>query len=227
MFTVNHQKHQKHQKHQENDIKIENELEHMYYMQDTLDSIKNLDIKNFNYIVFEEDLDNMYKTEFLRFFTDNIVPLLSNFHYLSIDTLDLEDEPYRVKLVFTKNIIRFIMNTLPYIYIKELLEDKDISGLHDALDVFDTNTQQKIINQISHAQKQYQSFSSMMEEIEDTITNEKKKNKFNEMLSLLDISMSNKSKLLDYYKSIIQNTGEDSLKPLVKLYLTNDLENVI
>lgn len=202
--------------------------EEMYYMQDTLDTILKLDIKNFNYITFEEDLNNMYKTEFLRFFDDKILPLLDDLDiYLSIDTQLLIEEPYRIKLIFTKNIIRFIMNTLPYIYVKEMLEEYETSGLHDALDVFKEGPVQKIINQISHSQSQYESFSGMMEEIEDTITNEKKKNKFNEMLSLLDISMTNKSKLLEYYKSIISNSGEDGLKTLIKKYLTNDIDNIL
>jgi len=207
--------------------KIELE-EEFYYMQNTIDDIKNVNIKDFNYIIFEEDLDNMYKTEFLKFFNKNIKALIEDLNiYLSIDLDELFEAPYRIKLSFVKNIVRFFMNTLPYIYMKEFLSSNEVEGLHDALDLFDDNLQTNIINQIKKSQEQYSSFNTMMSDIEDTITNEKKKNKFNNMLTLLDASMTNKSKLLDYYKSIIQNSGHDGIKSLFKLYLKNDLDNII
>lgn len=220
--------------HEEKDIYLENtespqqEDEKLYYMQDSIDTIKNLDIINFNYIVFEEDLDNMYKTEFNYFFDNYIIELINYLdRYLSIDLTDIQEEPYRVKLSFVKNIVRFIMNTLPYIYMKSYLEDQNVEGLHDALDLFNDELRDNIISQITKSQKQYKTFNSMMTDIEDTITNEKKKNKFNGMLSLLDSSMENKKVLLDYYKSIIQNSGHDGLKELCKIYIKNDLHNII
>lgn len=206
----------------------EKEDELLYYMQDAIDTIKNLDIKNFNYIVFEEDLDNMYKTEFNNFFNKYVIDLINYFNkYLAIELTDVQEEPYRVKLRFVKNIVRFIMNTLPYIYMKGYLENQNIEGLHDALDSFNDDLRDNLISQITKSQNQYKTFSNLMEDIEDTITNEKKKTKFNGMLTILDSSMENKKLLLDYYKSIIQNSGHDGLKELCTLYVKNDLYNII
>ncbi len=200
----------------------------LYYMQDVVQNILNLNIKDFNYIVFEEDLDNMYKTEFNVFFDEYMIPLITQLdEYLSIDIEMVQSEPYRTKHAFVKNIVRFIMNTLPYIYMKEYLHDNQIDGFHDALDAFDTNVKQNIVSQIEKSKEQYNSFNSMMSDIEETITNEKKKNKFNDMLSLLDASMNNKTKLLDYYISIINDSGEEGLQKLFKIYLKNDLHNII
>jgi len=212
-------------------IKAETKLvdsDELYYMKSVIDSIKKLDIKNFNYIVFEEDIDNMYKTEFNTFFNTYIVSLIKDFdQYLSISIEEIMDEPYRVKHAFVKNIVRFLMNTLPYIYMKEFLENNNAEGLHDALDMFNDDLKDNIIKQIQSANSQYSNFNTMMNDVKDTITNEKKKDKFEGMLTLLGSSMDNKSKLLDYYISIIQASGNDGLKVLFKQYLTNDLENIL
>lgn len=200
----------------------------LYYMRETLETIRKIDIKNFNYIVFEEDLDNMYKSEFQDFFLNQIVPLIEELNeYLHIEVDLIQDEPYRVKLLFVKNIIRFFMNTLPYIYMREFLRNGDAEGLHDALALLDDNIGKKLVQQIESSKDQYQNFNSTMLNIEDTITNDKKKSKFSEMLVLLDHNMGNKIKLLDYYSSIISNSGSIGLNTLCKLYIKNDIENLI
>lgn len=206
------------------------EVDHgnLYYMKESINTIKNIDIKNFNYIVFEEDLDNMYKSEFYEFFNDQIIPLIEYLNqYIFIDLDMLYDEPYRVKQVFVKNIIRFFMNTLPYIYMKGYLRSSDAEGLHDSLDLLDGDLKTKIIEQISLSKEQYANFNGVMDNIEETITNDKKRAKFTEMLTLLDQNMVNKIKLLDYFSSIISNSGNDGLKELCKTYLKNDLENIL
>ena len=200
----------------------------LFYMQDTVDNIKEFNIKDFNYIVFEEDLDNMYKPEFNKFFSDSIVPMLDSINeYLAIDIQEVQNESYRVKHTFVKNIVRFLMNTLPYIYMKEYLGSNGIEGFHDALDAFDVDVKNNIMNQIDKSRTQYESFNNMMGDIEDTITNEKKRNKFNDALSLLESSMDNKTKLLEYYKSIIDNSGEEGIQRLFKIYLMKDMDNII
>lgn len=215
------------------DLSIKGEVQvvdsdELYYMQNVMDTIKNVNIREFNYIVFEEDIDNMYKTEFNTFFNNYIIDLIQHLdQYLSINIDELINEHYRVKHAFVKNIVRFFMNTLPYIYMKEYLENNGADGLHDALDMFNDDLKDNIIKQIISANSQYSNFNTMMNEVKDTITNEKKKDKFEGMLSLLESSMDNKSKLLDYYIDIIQSSGNDGLKSLFKLYLKNDLENLI
>ena len=200
----------------------------LYYMRETLETIRKIDIKNFNYIVFEEDLDNMYKSEFQEFFSEQIVPLIHELQeYLFIDVDAILDESYRVKQLFVKNIIRFFMNTLPYIYMKEYVRSAGAEGLHDALALFDDNIGSKIVNQIESSKDQYQNFNSTMINIEETITNDKKKTKFSEMLVLLDHNMNSKIRLLDYYSSIISNSGSIGLKTLFKQYVKNDIENIL
>lgn len=215
------------------DLTLDSKLEVMdqgqfYYMQEALNNIKELNIQNFNYIVFEEDLDNMYKSEFEEFYRTQIIPTFEYLkQYIDIDTEIVHDEPYRIKHIFVKNIVRFIMNTLPYIYMKEFLETKDVEGMHDAFDEFNDDIKINIITQINKSHEQFENFNSMMTDIGGGITNDKKRGKFNGMLGLLDSSINNKSKLLDYYVSVIQNSGSDNLKELFKTYVRNDLDNLI
>lgn len=200
----------------------------MYYMHDQIESIKKLEIRDFNYVIFEEDLDNMYKTEFEKFFNEYVIEMIESLsEYLAIDVDYIEQEPYRIKLLFTKNIVRFIMNTLPYIFIKEYLATKNIDGLHDALDELEENIVDKLIGQINISQSEYDSFNALMSNVSSTITNDKKKANFESKLSLLEITLSSKEKLLDYYKLVISNSGNDGLKALVKKYLLNDLDNIV
>lgn len=200
----------------------------MYYMQDHIDAIRSLSIKNFNYIIFEEDLDNMYKTEFEKFFKEYMIELINDLSfYVAIDIDNIQNESYRVKLIFSKNIVRFVMNTLPYIFVKEFLEKIGVEGLHDAYDALSADIQQKLISQINVSQAEYNSFSSLMTNISSSITNDKKKVSFDEKLDLLETTMSSKEKLLNYYKDIIQNSGNDGLQKIIKKYLLNDLDNII
>jgi len=219
MFTV-----------QDIEIETETEIENekMQYMKDTVQSIINLDIKNFNYIIFEEDIDNMYKKEFEYFFDKFMLEILNKMNeYIYIDTSLIQYEEYRIKQIFTKNIIRFYMNTLPYVYLKGILEKKNIDGLHDALDLINENSIQLIIDSIQDSYSQYESFNVMMNEIEDTINNEKQRNAFNTKLTLLDQNMNKKLKLVKYHESIIIDSGQENLQKLLKQYLINDKENIL
>ena len=200
----------------------------LFYLKDMLLNILTLNIKDFNYIIFEEDLNNMYKEEFLNFFKHNMVPLVEKLNeYIAIGIEPLMMESYEIKLSFCKNIIKFVMNTLPYSHVKEFLSKSDVNGYHDALDEFNDDIVAKISNQIEIGKKQFDNFNSLMENVEDTISNEKKRDKFNKSLTLLDQSMKNKITLLDYHKSIIDNSGNDKLCELLKLYLANDSENIL
>jgi len=200
---------------------FDNEL---YYMDEHVQNIKDYDIKNFNYILFEEDLDNMTKQEFLEFIKKH--EFLLNDCLLDI-SLEEVDDTYRAKLTFLKNNIRFLMNTLPYNYLKQYLEDYEISGLHDALDTLNKDLVNELLNKIDESNKHFVNFELLMGNVEEGITNDKKRAKFNEMLNLLGSSMDNKIDLLQYHKSILLNTGNDSLQELCKLYVKNDLSNIL
>ncbi len=198
----------------------------LYYMDNHIDNIKNYNIKSFNYIVFEEDLDNMSKHELLSFFNDYFIELI-NTSELKISIDEVIGQPYRVKLLFIKNVIRFLMNTLPYNYLKQYFEEHEVSGLHDALDLLDVDLVTELTNKIDSSNKYLENFEALMGNVETGITNEKKRNKFNEMLNLLESSMTTKTNLLQYYKSILLDTGNDSLHTLCKAYVKNDLQNLL
>ena len=198
-----------------------------YYLQKPIQQIKDLDIKNFNFIIFEEDIDNMEADEFKNFYDNWFIPAIEYLNnYLDIDISTIQFKTFRLKQIFVKNIIKFVMNTLPYTYFKNYLNTCSVESFHEALDHLD-GIKEKLLEQVYALNKQYTNFVELMSNIEDTIANEKKRNQFNDMLTLLDTNMDSKFKITEYQKHVIQDTPEQSLKDLMKKYLQNDADNLL
>ena len=198
-----------------------------YYLQKPIQQIKDLDIKNFNFIIFEEDIDNMEADEFKNFYDNWFIPAIEYLNnYLDIDISTIQFKTFRLKQIFVKNIIKFVMNTLPYTYFKNYLNTCSVESFHEALDHLD-GIKEKLLEQVYVLNKQYTNFVELMSNIEDTIANEKKRNQFNDMLTLLDTNMDSKFKITEYQKHVIQDTPEQSLKDLMKKYLQNDADNLL
>jgi len=204
------------------------ETPEVYYMTNVIEDIKNLNIKNFNYIIFEEDLDNMSKADFNYFLKEELSPII----YKMRDKLDIDiDLIYSSNIgaqqIYVKNVVRFIMNTLPYIYLRGYIDTLEMENYHDILDDLKVNTIDKMILRIQEASKQYSSFNDIMNGLEDNLPNDKKKENFNDMLALLDTSTQAEKRLLHYQEEIIDNSSSEGLFELLKIYLNKDRDNII
>jgi hypothetical protein len=171
----------------------------------------------------------MHQLEFNTFFDNEfktIVKLINR--HISFDISDLDDQPYRIKLLFAKNIVKFYMFDLPYNYLKNHIFANDCENMYDALKEFDEqDVKSKLIDQIHQMKRQYNNFNELINNLEDTISNDKKRDKFTDIVMLLDTNMDLKLKLLKYHTTLINNSESLKLVELIKIYLDNDSYNII
>lgn len=198
------------------------------YVEYILDAVRNLDIKNFNFVIFEEDIDNMSVLEFDIYYNDifinKIIPAMQN--YLNIDISYFDDQSSVNKRGVIKSIVKFYTTFLPYNYLKQFISSKATENKYDALELIDSNIRQVLADCILNSKTEYNNFLKLMTNVKANLSTDKKKDKFDSMLNILDSNIGDKVKMNDYFGSIIQTSSSDSLIDLCKLYIKNDYENI-
>lgn len=204
---------------------LDNRFEYVNYIYDT---IKNIDIKNFSFIIFEEDIDNMSITEFTEYYNNQfknaILPEIQ--HYLNIDTTIFEDQSIESKRNILKHIVKFYTIFLPYNYLKQFISTKNTENKYDALELIGDNIKTVLCDVITNSKNEYSNFIKLMYNVKANLSTEKKKDKFDSMLTILDTNIGDKIKMNDYFNSVIETSSVDSLIELCKLYIKNDYTNI-
>jgi hypothetical protein len=67
---------------------------------------------------------------------------------------------------------------------------------------------------------------SVLLDVKANLSTDKKKNKFDTMLTILDSNIGEKIKMNEFFNSVIQTSSTDSLIDLCKLYIKNDYANI-
>lgn len=198
------------------------------YVDYIYNAVKTLDIKNFNFVIFEEDIDNMSVLEFDVYYNDifinKIIPLMQN--YLNIDISYFDDQSSANKRGVVKSIIKFYTTFLPYNYLKQFISSKATENKYDALELINSNIKQVLVDCIANSKSEYNNFMKLMNNVKTSLSTDKKKDKFDSMLTILDSNIGDKVKMNDYFGSIIQTSSSDSLIELCKLYIKSDYENI-
>ncbi len=214
-----------------NTIKVLDDGE-LYYMKEYKEKLLQLDTKNYNYIIFEEDINNMVYDEFKQYWDTDFIDILEFFdRYLAIDVdviINHWEDNLTQNKTFLKDIIKFLSTILPYTYLREMLHDKNLDGFHDVLDFISNNSMKDaLIVYLDKQSKEQDNFYKLMDNVEENITNRAKKSKFQNSLEILNSKINEKKKVLDYYRSILANSGEENIKELLKLYIKNDTHNIL
>lgn len=198
------------------------------YVEYILEAVKNLDIKNFNFVIFEEDVDNMSVLEFDIYYEDvfinKIIPAMQ--HYLNIDISYFDNQSSVNKRGVIKSIVKFYTTFLPYNYLKQYISSNGTENKYDALELIDSNIRQVLSDSIVNSKTEYGNFLKLMNNVKSSLSTDKKKDKFDSMLNILDSNIGDKVKMNDYFGSIIQTSSTDSLIELCKLYIKNDYDNI-
>jgi hypothetical protein len=207
------------------------------------------DIKNFNYYLFEGDIEKLQPDEFdfaskelIDKFIDNI-----NENYLNIDLDYLSHKEDYEKKIFLKKFILFFMQILPYEILKPILKDADILASlnpHDSLvlqDTFNTPTEtilyrifdydndniykikDLLLEQLDKKIKKMSNFINIIDEVMEL----SKKNTLEDSRDIFEDHINTQNNYYKIYKSVIQNTDLEKLVNLFRKYIEKDYLNLI
>ena len=204
---------------------LDNRFEYVEYIFDT---IRTLDIKQFSFVIFEEDIDNMSINEFELYynnqFKDRIIPEIQN--YLNIDISIFDNQSIESRRNILKHIIKFYTTFLPYNYLKQFISSKTTENKYDALELINDNIKTVLCDAITNSKTEYNNFIKLMYNVKSNLSTEKKKDKFDSMLNILDSNVGDKIKMNEYFNSVIETSSVDSLIELCKSYIKNDYANI-
>ena len=204
---------------------LDNRFEYVEYIFDT---VRTLDIKQFSFVIFEEDIDNMSINEFELYynnqFKDRIIPEIQN--YLNIDISIFDNQSIESRRNILKHIIKFYTTFLPYNYLKQFISSKTTENKYDALELINDNIKTVLCDAITNSKTEYNNFIKLMYNVKSNLSTEKKKDKFDSMLNILDSNVGDKIKMNEYFNSVIETSSVDSLIELCKSYIKNDYANI-
>lgn len=204
---------------------LDNKFEYLEYI---INTVKHLDIKNFSFVIFEEDIDNMSINEFDEYyesqFKNIIIPEIQT--YLNIDIEIFNDQSIESKRNILKHIIKFYTTFLPYNYLKQVISSKNTENKYDALELINDNIKTVLCDSILNSKTDYNNFIKLMYNVKANLSTDKKKDKFDSMLTILDLNIGDKIKMNEYFNSIIETSSVDSLIDLCKIYIKNDYANI-
>ena len=205
----------------------------LYIYSNELQNIRNLNIKDFSYVVFEEDINRLNDSEFEYFWSKFFLPWLN---YIDENYLDISIEQFKFQLTSTlekryliKKIIHFIMFLLPYMILKKILQKKNLTDYNETIEYFKDiykynpkEIKQLFIKEIDEIIQYSTNFLNTITQV----IKSSKKDTLENLIGLLDNQISKQN---DYYlilKDIIYNTPTDKLMSLIGQYLDNDFENI-
>ena len=198
------------------------------YLDYILDAVKNIEIQTFSFIIFDEDIDNMSINEFELYYNDvfknELIPAIQ--YYINIDISVFDEEDIESKRHILKNVIIFFTTLLPNNYLKQYISSKNTENKYDALELIDDNIKKSLCDAIMNSKNEYGNFIKLMTNVKANLSTDKKKNKFDTMLTILDSNIGEKIKMNEFFNSVIQTSSTDSLIDLCKLYIKNDYANI-
>jgi len=211
--------------------------------------LNDIDIKNFNYYLFESDLEKLSSDEF-KIASDELLNTFIedlNNNYLNIDIESILHKNEYNKKTFIKKFVLFFMQILPYEILKPILKNPDdlnalnTPGTLTHIDSFKNPTETLLYRIFDYD-------NDNIYKIKDLINEElnKKIRKMNNFINVIDevMELSKKNTLEDsrdiisdhvdiqnnYYKiyqNILSNTDLEKIVNLFRKYIEKDYLNLI
>lgn len=208
------------------------------FLKDACDEISNLNILDFNYDQFKEDINDFNLEEFNDFFNVKILDILQkiedDYLYLKYDQIDLLNHKPLIKSIvnykldMVEIIIEFLMFKLPYVYLKKLINQESINtdNYYDILE--DINLKEKLIKIMEQENNSLKNLGTLLNTIKlNNIKDENEIKKRYNKKDNLNQNLDKRANINYYYVQLIESTPLDNLKRLFTIYLENDLENII
>jgi len=205
----------------------------MYFLDKDLEYLRDLDIQNFNFNIFEDDLDKLNDNEFEFFWKRFFLPWLHKIdeNYLSIGVEDFQFQLSNSseKRFLIKKLIHFVMLFLPYIAISKVLEKAGIETLSQARDEFqfyethDSFLRTSIIESLDYSIEKLNNLIKSLKSF-SKIT---KKGELGYSVDILEDQTRKQQYYTEIFKNIINRTSAEKLNNLVKLYIEKDFINLL
>jgi len=198
-----------------------------------LEYLWNLDIKNFNYIIFENDLEMINDSEFEYFWKKFFLPFLDNMNENYLEN-NIEDFQFQLsntyeKRFLVKKIIHFIMLFFPFYIFKDIIVKEDFEEKGQAINFIKESIEndpkflrEKLESIMNDAIKKSENFLESIKHLSKF----SKKNELEDSLDLLEDQLRKQDVYVRLFIEMIKNTSIDKLENLMITYLKNDFENL-
>lgn len=207
------------------------------------------DIKNFNYYLFEGDLEKLLPNEFATVSNELLTEFIDelNNNYLDIDVESIIQKNEYDRKIFIKKFILFFMQILPYEIFKPILKNnKNLETLNPSNSLineesFKSPTETLLYRILDYDNDNIYKIKELLNDQLDI-----KINKLNNFINIIDevVELSKKNTIEDsrdifedhvniqnnyykIYKIIIQNTDLEKLINLFRKYIEKDYLNLI
>lgn len=219
-----------------------------FTMTSEIEYLMNLDIRNFNYYVFESDIEKLSHEEFeywyQEYFFDWINNLNETFLDVDIETLGRNFKNPDEKRFFLKKIVFFVMHIFPYEILKSVIqniksnpeiipEDMSMSNLDDLYEndfynIFDidnpniTNLKETISKLLNARIIKLTNWINILDDF-STIS---KKDTLEDSVKLLGTHIDKQNMYNNMYIDIIEDTPLDKVIKLFNIYIEMDFLNI-
>lgn len=213
----------------------ENYTKYMF-LNDYIKEIKNINILEFNYDTFKDELNDFSIEEFNDFFNISLLDILDdiedNYLYLNMEQIYLLNSKDVIrpnvlnKLNMTEIIIEFLMFKLPYTYLRKLLKNVELEDIYNTIHSDDIKT--LLIDIIEEDNNSLKNLGTIINSFKD---NKKMSDddiiRKNDKLNNLNNNLNKRANINLYYTNLINATDLKNLQGLLEKYLEVDSKNII
>jgi len=193
------------------------------------------DIKNFNYVIFENDLENINDKEFEYFWKKFFIPWTERLNdYIEIDLEKFQNQLTNIyeKKFLIKKIIHFVMMFLPYYIIKNIFEKNNIENIEDLPNVEDLLKQWEDSPGVLRKEldEEFDKVLSKSKNILNSLTSLLQYTKKGELVDSIDIledQLNRQDAYLKLFLEFLEQTSIDNILNLIRAYVDNDFYNLI
>jgi len=216
-------------------VATEPNLDVLHLIGEDLNILNKFDIQNFNFIIFENDINFLSDGEFEFFWTKFFEPWIQT---INDNYLDLHFEDFKASLMNTeekkflvKKIVHFFMTFLPYNLFGSVLKkypsrvtnkSQLINNLQQLIDEGCAVFKHEIIDEINKNISHIENLKNSIFEVSQF----SKKNTLENNQKLLIDQLNKQLEYFEIFKTIIDKTPLENLYNLLILYVNKDFENL-
>jgi hypothetical protein len=217
-----------------------------FIMTSEIEYLMDMDIKNFNYYVFESDIEKLSNEEFEYWYQEYFYDWINNLNesFLDVDINELEKnfKTPEEKRLFLKKVVFFVMHIFPYEIIKGLVQDiKSYPDLIpdstiDPEDIYETDfynifdiDNPNIVNLKTSISKLLRARITKLNNwigILDDFSSVSKKDTLEDSVKLLETHINKQNMYNNMYIDIIEDTPIEHITNIINIYLQKDYLNL-